>query len=108
MEITGIDVCLVDIPFRVVPKFGYGERPVQNFAIVQVQTDERVEGLGEASCCGGPTRNEESAESVKMVIERCLTPVLLGQDPVSVERILERMDMVAKRNYCHSGQRRCS
>jgi muconate cycloisomerase len=99
MKITDISVRLVDIPFRVLPKVAFGESAEQNFAIVQVQTDEGIEGLGEASCFGGPAWNEESVETVKLVIERYLTPVLVDEDPFGIERILERMDVAAKRNY---------
>jgi muconate cycloisomerase len=99
MKITSISVRLVDIPFRVLPKVAFGESPQQNFAIVQVRTDQGLEGLGEASCFGGPTWNEESVETVKMVIERYLTPVLLGQNPFDIELILEQMDGAARRHF---------
>lgn len=99
MKITGVDVRLIDISFHIAPKFAFGKSAVQNFAIVQVRTDEGVEGLGEASCLGGPSWNEESVESIKVTIDRYLTPVLLGQDPFNIELILERMGLVAKKNY---------
>jgi muconate cycloisomerase len=99
MKITDIRARLIDIPLHTRAKFAFGDSVVQNFAILQVQTDEGIEGLGEAACPGGPTWNEESVESIKSVIERYLAPVLLGQDPFSVELILERMDVAAKRNY---------
>ncbi len=99
MKITGIDVRIIDIPFHVPPTFAYGLRPVQNFAIVEVRTDEGIDGLGEASCAGGPGWNEESIESVKINIDRYLTPLVVGFDPFNVEAILARMDLVVKGNY---------
>ncbi len=99
MKITNIAVQLIDIPFHAPHKVSFGQIMVQNFAIVQIQTDQGIEGLGEAPSIGGPTWNEESAETVKLVIDRYLEPVICGEDPFNTERIIERMDTAAKGNY---------
>ncbi len=99
MKIASIDVRLIDIPFRLAANLAYGTSTLQNFAIIQVRTDQGVVGLGEASCAGGPTWNEESIESIKLVIDRYLTPVLIGQDPFNIVSMIERMNLAVKGNY---------
>ncbi len=99
MKIAAVEVALIDIPFHLPHKVSFGSIAVQNFAIVQVRTDDGLMGLGEAPSIGGPTWNEESAETVKLVIGRYLAPVLIDEDPFGTERIHERMDLAAKGNY---------
>ena len=111
MRITGVKVRLIDIPFRVPPRFAYGLRPIQNFAIVQVRTDEGIEGLGEASCAGGPAWNEESIESVcrahagaaglpfaKLAqgLRAALTGSLVSPGLFEIMRVLGRAEVLAR------------
>ena len=52
--------------------------------LVRVQTDTGVEGIGEAHAPVAP-------RLVKTVVEDLLTPVLIGEDPRSIEVLWERM-----------------
>ncbi|HEV8308134.1 MAG TPA: muconate cycloisomerase family protein [Methylomirabilota bacterium] len=99
MKIGEIETIMVDIPTRRPHAMSFGTVTLQNFVIVRMRTDAGLEGLGEAAIPGGPTWNEESAETVKAVIDRYLAPVLLGQDPFQVERLLREMDRAAKGNH---------
>jgi muconate cycloisomerase len=99
MKITSIQSILVDIPTRRPHAMSFGTVTLQNFVVVRIRTDAGLEGVGEAAITGGPTWNEESAETVKAVIDRYLAPVLVGRDPFQVERCVREMDRAAKGNY---------
>lgn len=59
--------------------------PSRRALLVQVHTDEGYTGLGESGGFGG------SAESVEDIILRDLRPLLLGQDPFTIERLWHMM-----------------
>jgi muconate cycloisomerase len=98
VTITEIRTILVDIPTRRPHAMSFGTVTLQNLVVVRLRTDAGLEGLGEAAIPGGPTWSEESAETVQAVIERYLAPVLVGQDPGQVERLVREMDRAAKGN----------
>lgn len=99
MKITEVQAILADIPTRRPHAMSFGTLTLQNFVIVRMRTNAGLTGLGEAAITGGPTWHEESAETVKAVIDRYLTPVVLGQDPFRVEHLLRAMDGAAKGNH---------
>ena len=53
-------------------------------ALVRVRTDSGIEGIGEAHAPAAP-------RVVKTIVEDLLTPVLIGQDPRSIDVVWERM-----------------
>lgn len=99
MQITAVQTILADVPTRRPHAMSFGTVMLQNFVIVRLRTDAGLEGLGEAAITGGPTWNEESAETVKAVIDRYLAPVLMGQDPFQAEYLHREMDRAAKGNH---------
>ena len=58
--------------------------------ITKVRTDEGVVGIGEGGTF--PPFYGESVEGIKICIDRYLAAAIKGQDPLNIERILERMD----------------
>ena len=62
------------------------EFPEQKLICAHVRTDEGVTGLGYALAMGGG-----GAEAIQVYLETRLKPLLLGQDPLFVERLWERM-----------------
>jgi L-alanine-DL-glutamate epimerase-like enolase superfamily enzyme len=62
------------------------EFPEQKLICAHVRTDEGVTGLGYALAMGGG-----GAEAIQIYLETRLKPLLLGQDPLFVERLWERM-----------------
>ncbi|OOR32272.1 dipeptide epimerase, partial [Bacillus cereus] len=58
--------------------------------IVKIETDEGIIGYGEGVADEHVTG--ESAEGVYQIIKNTLGPVLLGQNPMEVEKIHELMD----------------
>ncbi|MEE9398691.1 MAG: mandelate racemase/muconate lactonizing enzyme family protein, partial [Dehalococcoidales bacterium] len=59
--------------------------PHRSAVLVKVDTDEGLSGIGEAAYFGGPPM------ITKIVIEKELQEYLLGEDPLNIERLWEKM-----------------
>jgi len=59
--------------------------PRRETLLIRVETDQGLTGIGEAACFGGALR------TVKMIAEQELQPLLVGEDPLRIERLWDRM-----------------
>src|SRR6266849_4440359 len=83
MKITGIDSAVLRIPTRKPIALDF---PQHSLVIAHVRTDEGVTGLGYTLAFGGG-----GVESIQAYLDTRLAPLLMGQDPLLVERLWERM-----------------
>jgi L-alanine-DL-glutamate epimerase-like enolase superfamily enzyme len=83
MKITAIDTFVLGIP---TPKPIALEFPEHRLVVARIHTDEGPEGLGYSLAFGGG-----GAEAIQVYLETRLKPLLLGEDPLFVERLWERM-----------------
>ena len=83
MKITGVESFVLRIP---TPKPISLEFPEHRLVVASIQTDEGLSGLGYSLAFGGG-----GAEAIQVYLETRLTPLLLGEDPLFVERLWERM-----------------
>jgi L-alanine-DL-glutamate epimerase-like enolase superfamily enzyme len=83
MKIATVESCILRVPTR---KPIALEFPEQKLVVAHVRTDDGVTGLGYSLCMGGG-----GAEAIQVYLETRLKPLLLGQDPLFVERLWERM-----------------
>jgi L-alanine-DL-glutamate epimerase-like enolase superfamily enzyme len=83
MKITSIDSCVLTIPTAEPMARNYAH---QKLVIADIATDEGVEGLGYSLVFGGG-----GAESVLAYLQTRLAPALLGEDPLRVEALWEKM-----------------
>ncbi|HMH77154.1 MAG TPA: hypothetical protein VK547_11055, partial [Candidatus Udaeobacter sp.] len=83
MKITGIDSAVLRIPTRKPIALDF---PHHSLVIAHVRTDEGVTGLGYTLAFGGG-----GVESIQAYLDTRLAPLLMGQDPLLVERLWERM-----------------
>ncbi|MGH7264378.1 MAG: mandelate racemase/muconate lactonizing enzyme family protein [Candidatus Rokuibacteriota bacterium] len=83
---------IVDV--RTIPLSYHCERPylsasgpqlTRNALVVEIETDDGLVGIGEAGSAGGPLA------STQVVVERELKPLLLGEDPLLIERLWQTM-----------------
>lgn len=84
MKITDVSANCYSLPFAPVklpPSARIGVTPV----IVRVQTDEGITGIGEAF------GYMNSAQAVTAVLQDMLKPLLLGQDPMQINRLWQEM-----------------
>jgi L-alanine-DL-glutamate epimerase-like enolase superfamily enzyme len=83
MKITAIDTCVLTVP---TPKPMALQYPHHKLVVAQIATDEGIRGLGYSLVFNGG-----GADAVHTYLETRLKPVLLGEDPLFVERLWEKM-----------------
>ena len=70
---------------------------MMDYVLVKIHTDENIIGIGEA-----PTDSYETLETIKLMIDRQMTPNLKGLDPFDIEKnndiISQRTDRMALRH----------
>ncbi|MGW1682213.1 muconate/chloromuconate family cycloisomerase [Saccharopolyspora sp. NPDC002376] len=98
MRIDRIDTVLLDIPLRRPHRFARTEMHVQPVLLVFVRTAGGVTGIGEGVVPGGPWWGGESVETMHLVVERYLVPVLLGRTVDDIAGIRRDIDDVVAGN----------
>jgi L-alanine-DL-glutamate epimerase-like enolase superfamily enzyme len=83
LKITAIDTCVLTVP---TPRPMALEFPHHRLVVAEIATDEGIRGLGYSLMFGGG-----GAGSVLAYLEERLKPLLLGEDPLAVERLWEKM-----------------
>src|SRR3989454_8445332 len=83
MKIVAIDTFVLAVPTPQPMARNYAQ---QKLVVAEISTDEGVNGLGYSLVFGGG-----GAGSVHAYLESRLAPVLIGEDPLFVERLWERM-----------------
>lgn len=86
MRITGLTTTPVAVPYRTDEVWAFGTRSGQISVLLELETDEGVVGLGEAAAY-------PSAEIV-LAAFRTVEPLVLGEDPLAIERLVHRIDLV--------------
>ncbi len=82
MKIT--DIRAIPLSYRCDPPYGSagGMQAARGALLVEVETDSGVTGIGEAGLGGGAT---------KYVVEQQLRPMLMGEDPLLIEGLWQKM-----------------
>ena len=83
MKVTGIDTYDLRIPTVKPMALEFAEHRV---VAAVIHTDEGIDGLGYTLAFGGG-----GAESIQVYLETRLKPLIVGEDPLFVERLWERM-----------------
>jgi len=83
MKIVAIDSFVLTVP---TPKPMALQYPQHKLVVAEISTDEGIAGLGYSLVFGGG-----GAEAVHAYLETRLKPALIGEDPLFVERLWEKM-----------------
>ena len=100
LRIDGVDTVLLDVPLRRPHRFARTGMDAQPVLLVSVRTAGGVVGVGEGVVPGGPWWGGESVETMKVVVDRYITPLLLGRDVDDIAGIQRDVgDVVAANLY---------
>src|SRR5437660_10855547 len=79
-----VDVRTIPLSYSCDPPYGSagGMQARRGGLLVEIETDERVIGIGEAGVGGGATAG---------VIKKVLKPMLIGEDPLLIEGLWQKM-----------------
>jgi len=84
MKITDVTTIMLSYPNEpLMSSIEYIDK--RNTLLVKIHTDKKIMGIGEASSFGGPLA------VTRMIIEKELKPYLLGEDPLNIERLWDKM-----------------
>jgi D-arabinonate dehydratase len=83
MKVTAIDSCVLAVP---TPKPMALQYPQQKLVVADIATDQGIRGLGYSLVFGGG-----GAEAVHAYLETRLKPALIGEDPLYVGHLWEKM-----------------
>lgn len=83
MKITAIESCILTIPTPQPMARSYAH---QKLVVADIATDDGLKGLGYSLVFGGG-----GAEAVHAYLQTRLAPALIGEDPLMVERLWEKM-----------------
>ncbi len=83
MKVTAVDSCVLTVP---TPRPMALQYPQHKLVVAQISTDQGVQGLGYSLVFGGG-----GAEAVHAYLEARLKPALIGEDPLYVEYLWEKM-----------------
>ena len=90
-KIDAVQTVIVDLPLIRTQQFSRVGVNQQSSVIVRIRTDQGVEGIGEAVTPCGPWWSGDSVETIKLTIDKYLTPLLLGETPLEPGLILEKL-----------------
>jgi muconate cycloisomerase len=97
-RVETVRTTLVDLPLRRPHQFRDTTTDVQGVLLVRVGTSDGVVGLGEGVVPGGPWWGGESVETMKVVVDRYLTPLAVGADLTRLPALRDRMDRLVAAN----------
>lgn len=98
MRVDKIEALPVSLPIEPFSDL-YGYYDHLDYVVVKIHTDKGFTGLGEAS----PVHvgfYGETQETVTSIVEKCIRPLVLGEDPLNIEKIESRLDLGVAGNSC--------
>ncbi|WP_158735946.1 muconate/chloromuconate family cycloisomerase [Alteribacillus sp. YIM 98480] len=98
VTIKNITAQLLDIPIKRPHQFSAVKVSSKSFVLLKVELSNGIIGIGEGTT-PGIFWNGESVETMKLVIDQYVTPLLLDQDPVLTEALLQKMNRQIRGNY---------
>lgn len=100
LRIDRVETVLLDIPLRRPHRFARATMDAQPVLYVFVRTAGGITGVGEGVVPGGPWWGGESVETMQLVVERYMAPVLRGRRVDEVAVLLRDItDVVAANLY---------
>jgi L-alanine-DL-glutamate epimerase-like enolase superfamily enzyme len=98
MKITEIECFEIRVPYGRNHTLSLGPLYGPNSVVVKLTTDQELVGTGEASIPGRPVWSQESASSVRSVIDEYLAPAVIGRHPCQRSEVAAIMRKVVHGN----------
>ena len=69
----------------------FGAPDEVNYVLVKIETQDDLVGWGEAATFQGPTWSEESAETIKAIVDNYIAPRLIGRSLLPYDTVLSEI-----------------
>jgi len=96
--IRSIETVILDLPLRRLQRFSAIGARTQSMVLIRILSEDGLEGLGEATTPSGPWWGGESVETIKLMIDKYLAPLLVGQRSFDLAPLMRRMDQIVHGN----------
>ena len=90
-HVVAIETFLLDLPTIRPHRLSMVTMSGQTVMMVRLRCSDDMTGLGEGTTIGGLAYGAESPESMKLTIDRYITPLLIGQDATRVGLAMDRI-----------------
>ena len=97
IKIKRIKTELIDIPIKRPHQFSTEKVSVKSFVLIQVELSNGIIGIGEGTT-PGIWWNGESVETMKVVINQYITPLILDKEITFIEKMVQRMNRRIRAN----------
>lgn len=97
-RIKRIETVIVDVPIKRPHQFSTEIVSTKSFVLLKLELENGIVGIGEGTT-PGIWWNGESVETMQLVIETYLKPILIGQDPQNIEKLLQTFDRHVRANF---------
>jgi muconate cycloisomerase len=98
LAIDRVETAILDVPLIRPHRFARTGMDAQPILLVTVTTTDGVRGLGEGVVPGGPWWGGESVETMQLIIEKYLAPLLIGRRVDDIAGIQQAMNDVVNAN----------
>jgi len=96
--IESVETVIVDLPLVRLQRFAAIGATSQSLVYIFVRTKDGIEGVGESSTPSGPWWGGEAPETIKVMIDTYLAPIMIGEDVFNIDQIMAKLDNVAYGN----------
>src|SRR3954464_15567201 len=98
LAIDRVQTAILDVPLIRPHRFARTGMEAQPILLVTVTTRGAAQGIGEGTVPGGPWWGGESVETMQVIIERYLAPLLVGRRVDDIAGIQQAMNDVVSQN----------
>ncbi|WP_430613247.1 muconate/chloromuconate family cycloisomerase [Flavobacterium sp. JP2137] len=104
IAITNIETVLIDLPTIRPHHLSMAVMRKQSMVVIRIFCSDGIEGIGESTTIGGISYASEFPEGIKLAIDTYFKPLLLGQNPVYIQAIMNRLEQhISGNNFAKSG-----
>ena len=104
ITITHIETIIVDLPTIRPHHLSMAVMRNQSMVIIRLFSSDGIEGIGESTTIGGISYADEFPEGIKLAIDTYFTPLLLGQNPTSINSLMKLLNKnISGNNFAKSG-----
>jgi muconate cycloisomerase len=95
LRVAALEIRLLDIPLVRPHKFSVATMHTQGVLLIRLVTEDGIIGWGEGVVPGGPWWGGESVEGMAALVERHLTPLVVGQNVLNPDALGRRLEKLA-------------
>ncbi|WP_409300191.1 muconate cycloisomerase family protein [Peribacillus sp. SCS-155] len=99
MKIQSVEVLIIDLPTVRPHQLAMHTIVTQTIVVACLKDEEGREGWSEVATIGGASYGESTPEAIKVNIDKYITPLLIGKDPVHFDKILYEVGKQVRGNY---------